>query len=143
MQVTQTYDVDAILSQPEFQVDVEEFRDKDFKMWEAEESINIYRVKRSNYSDPYFFYIQCMAKVYPSIKGMQKFIDSQTKAEHISEEEFLKQVDQRLSELKRKPTFQLKGEFVDAVRFDEEWLSRTFLCETTEEVVFFNWNTSV
>jgi len=131
MILKQTYDVNEILAEPMPQMEIIEFN-------KAEESIVIYRSKKTNTTDPYTFYIQAMIKRHQDM-DIQTFIDNESHAKPITKEGLFTSVQKLLSKLDEKYEFKLNGEFIDALEFEEENSGQTFLCETTEEIVFVNW----
>jgi hypothetical protein len=126
----QTYDVDEILGKSMPEIEVTEFNRNN-------QSITIYRTKRSQISDPYIFYIQAMIKNNPNL-DIKKFINNDSIAKPITKQELFKQVEDLLLKLKEQYTFKLHGDLIQAVEFEEKELGTQLLCETTEEVIFLN-----
>lgn len=131
----QAYDIDEKLIQA-----FPESEERKFKNEEG--SAVLYRTKKEHVNDPYIFYIQCMAREIPDPQELQKFINSETTARHITKEQLLEKIVDGFSKVDDAFTLDLRGEFVDALQFDEESGSIQVLCETTEEIIFFNWNTT-
>jgi hypothetical protein len=127
----QTYEVNEILRKPMPEVEVIEFN-------REKQSLVIYRTKKGNISDPYIFYIQGVVKRHPDL-DIQSFINKDSIAKPITKQELLTFIKTSISKLKESYKFELHGNFIDAIEFEEEAVEETFLCETTEEIVFFNW----
>jgi hypothetical protein len=139
MLLKQNYDIGEILAHPLTSLRATKFTGSDFTDTNA--SLILYRTERDGIMDPLVFYIHCLANMHPN-EDVASHMNDNTKAEHISKEDFLKHVDKRLNTLRKKYEFLLKGDFVDAIKLKEKDNDVSLLCETTEELVFFNWKTT-
>jgi hypothetical protein len=135
------YDLDEIRTRPFPEHELVEFTEKDFVSNEGNEKITICRAQKSATVDPYVFYLQVFLKTNPEIASNRDFIEHETKAIPISEELLLGIITDHLDGLSQNYKFSLKGHFVDAMKLEEEWNNITLLCETSSEIIYFNWKT--
>lgn len=135
------YDIEEIRNKSFPQSEILTYSAKDFSIT-GTDSIVIIRANKLEEIDPYIFYLQCVLKLNPSITSSREFIEKETRATPVTEEMFMGLVQQYIEGLQEPPSFQIHGKYIDAMKLEEEWNSISLLCETTEEVVFFTWNTT-